>query len=447
MRRTTLKILLTVLSLILVGELAFIAYMHLNSAEHPILDVPSTESTAGPATEGTTVPVTEETTEATTEETTEATTEPIPTEERFVLTFVGDCTLGSTKAKASTSGSFIQTIGEDYDYPFANVREYFENDDFTMANLEVVLADSGVAADKTFAFLGPTAYTNILSGSSVEAVTLANNHTLDFGADGYASTKQALEDDNISYVEQNGSMMFTTESGLCIGVYAGAFKIDTADMRSEFAKMRENGAEIIVAAFHWGNEGSYRPTTDQKTYAHAAIDAGADIVYGHHSHVLQKIEEYGDGIIYYSLGNFSFGGNHFPRDMDSAILQQEVIRDVDGTIRLGELTIIPVSISSMEKQNNFQPTPYEEGSEEYERTLTKLDGTFTGADLVVDYSGITGETTASTEAEQPEQTDPPATEAPATEAPAETDPPATEAPATEAPAEDAGQSSGGIEEG
>lgn len=111
-----------------------------------------------------------------------------------------------------------------------------------------------------------------------------------------------------------------------------------------------------------------------------------DIVYGSHPHVLQPVEEYGDGIIYYSMGNFSFGGNNYPRDLDSVILQQEVIRDPDGAITLGELTMIPCSISSLPVQNNFQPTPYEEGSTEYLRVMDKLTGDWKGADLVVDYN-------------------------------------------------------------
>ena len=147
---------------------------------------------------------------------------------------------------------------------------------------------------------------------------------------------------------------------------------------------------MVVCAFHWSKEGSYRPTAAVQDLAHAAIDAGADIVYGHHPHVLQKIEEYGAGIIYYSLGNCSFGGSAAPRDFDSAIVQQEVIREPDGSVHLGELTIVPISVSSVKGQNNYQPTPVEEGSDAYSRILSKLDGSFTGPDLVVDYSGVTG---------------------------------------------------------
>ena len=344
-------------------------------------------------------PVPEETTEEVTEETTEEPTEPEPA--YFTLTFVGDCTLGSTPSSFGSSRSFVGTVGNDYDFPFAHVREYFENDDFTMANLEVVLADSGTAADKTFTFRGPTAYTQILTGSSVEAVTLANNHTLDFGTAGYASTKTALEEAGVAYVEANASTLYTTQSGLTIGIYAVNFTMDTQDMKQEVAALRQAGAQIVIAALHFGTEGSYRANSTQTTYAHACIDAGVDIVYGHHPHVLQRIEEYNGGIIYYSLGNFSFGGNTAPRDTDSAILQQEVIVWPDGTVSLGQLTIIPVSISSASGYNNYQPIPYEEGSEAYLRAMSKLDGTFSGPDLVVDYSNLHGdkeeETTAPTE--------------------------------------------------
>ena len=233
---------------------------------------------------------------------------------------------------------------------------------------------------------------------------------MDYGKDGFTSTKTALDSAGISYVEANKTMLYTTESGLVIGVYAASFDINLSDMRSDIAYLRNQGVDIVICAMHWGNEGKYRPNNNQVNWGHAAIDAGADIVYGHHPHVLQKIEEYGDGIIYYSLGNFCFGGNHFPRDMDSVIVQQEVIRDENGNVSLGELTLIPVSISSTRGQNNFQPTPYAEGSAEYERTMTKLDGTFTGPDLVVDYSHLEG----GDDPDEPDETDPTEPEGPDT---------------------------------
>ncbi len=310
-----------------------------------------------------------------------------PVQTHFILTFVGDCTLGTQPKKFMQASAFVQTIGEDYGYPFRNVAYYFENDDFTMANLESVLADSGSAKDKTFVFRGPTAYTAILTESSVEAVTLANNHTYDFGEDGYASTKTALDDVGMTYVERGTTALYTTEGGLCIGIYGIAFNRNDEEMEQAVASLRQQGADIIIAAVHWGKEGAYRPDSSQIDWAHAMIDAGVDIVYGHHSHVLQPIEEYQGGYIFYSLGNFSFGGNHYPRDLDTAILQVDIFKNEGEEAALATYQIIPCSLSSIPVQNNFQPTPYDPESEEYARVLSKLDGTYKGANLTVDYAG------------------------------------------------------------
>lgn len=327
-----------------------------------------------------------------------------PKEKHYTLSFAGDCTFGSVNKNWSNGNHFIQTIGENYDYPFDNVREFFENDDFTIINLEGPLTDSSSGAQsKTFAFRGPTAYTQIMTGSSVEAVTLANNHAEDYGKAGYESTTKALSEAGITYVEKNKTAMYTTESGLKIGLYAAAFSFDTKDMKNDIATLRKDGAEIVICAFHWGEEGVYRADANQQKVAKAAIDAGADIVYGHHPHVLQKIEQYNDGYIFYSLGNFSFGGAALPGDYDTALLQLDVVRDESGKVSLGELTIIPCSISSTTKQNNFQPTPLAESDKAYNRVLSKLDGSFKGANLNVDYSKLDP---------TPVETTPPATQAP-----------------------------------
>lgn len=332
------------------------------------------------------VMATEATTEATTEPATEPTTEPTePPEEHFTITFTGDCTLGTNHGGWYATSAFVNVIGEDYDYPFRNVAQYFREDDCTIINLEGVFADEGYPSEKQFRFRGPTAYVNILTGSSVEAVTLANNHSYDYGRQGYQSTTETLTAAGIPYAERNKSVVFTTQSGLTIGMYGILFTFDWNSLETEIASMKEQGADLIILAVHWGSEGFYYPLSHQKDQARKAIDMGVDIVYGNHSHVLQPIEEYGDGIIYYSLGNFSFGGNTNPPDLDTAILQQEVIRDREGNTRLGALTIIPASVSSAEKGNNYQPTPYEAGSKEYDRVISKLDGSFDGPNLNVGY--------------------------------------------------------------
>ena len=325
-------------------------------------------------TEAPTEAATEEVTEAPTEEPTEA-----PTERKdgfFTLTFVGDCTFGSTPINWEYGGSFVQTVGDDYDYPFANVRDIFENDDFTLANLEGPLTEVGAPQEKQFVFRGPPAYTQILTGSSVEAVTLANNHALDYGYEGRTATKEALTEAGVAFGAREESFLYTTESGLTVGVYCDDFAFDKTHITESIAALREQGAEIVICAFHWGEERDYIPNQNEIDWGHVAIDAGADIVAGHHPHVLQTVEYYKNGVIFYSLGNFSFGGNANPSDTDSVILQQEVLRGPDGAVNLGDLKAIPCSITSTPGLNDYQPKILAENDPAYERVLQKLAGTY-----------------------------------------------------------------------
>ena len=109
----------------------------------------------------------------------------------------------------------------------------------------------------------------------------------------------------------------------------------------------------------------------QKELAHAAVDQGADLVIGHHPHVLQGIEKYNGRNIVYSLGNFCFGGNSYPSDMDTIIFQQTFTFE-GGEQKEDDVTnIIPCRISSADGYNNYQPTPAE--GEEADRILQKLE--------------------------------------------------------------------------
>lgn len=315
------------------------------------------------------------------------TTQPAPTEpqpETFLLTFVGDCTFGTNQVNAYAEYGFTKTVGQDYGYPFRNVADYVNTDDGTFLNLEGPLCDEGNPVQKKHTFRGPTEYVSILTENSIQAVTVANNHAFDYGQTGYDSTLAVLEEVGIPYVQRDSSVLLTLEGGLKVGLYGMVYYLlDVQDMTQEIQALREQGAELVIVAPHWGTEGSYRPTQEQIDVGHAAIDAGADIVWGSHPHVLQPVEEYGDGVIFYSLGNFSFGGNGYPQDFDTALIQQEVIRQSDGSISLGQRTLVPASVSSVSDRNNYQPTPYDPGSEAYDRVLSKLDGTFQGPNLQI----------------------------------------------------------------
>ena len=308
---------------------------------------------------------------------------PVPTPQSFTLTFAGDCTLGGAEASYNVGVSFVNTVKDNHTYPFENVIDYFANDDFSMVNLEGVLADESTAVVKKHVFRGPTHLVNVLTENSVEAVTIANNHTMDHGQAGYESTVATLTEAGVTFAEQDSSFIYTTQSGLTLGVYAISLdNMNVDEITAAISALDADPAvDIVILAAHWGIENTFKPNEQQQTIGHAAIDAGADIVFGTHPHVLQPIEEYNGGIIYYSLGNFSFGGNGSPKDYDTAFVQQEVIREVDGTVHLGELTVIPCSISTNPNQNDFRPTPYAADTKEYARIMSKLDGTYTGGNL------------------------------------------------------------------
>ena len=144
-------------------------------------------------------------------------------------------------------------------------------------------------------------------------------------------------------------------------------------LKDNIAKVKADGAQLIVVIFHWGNETETVPDSNQTTLGRIAIDEGADLVCGHHPHVLQGIETYKGRNIVYSLGNFCFGGNSSPSDMDTMIYQQTFTIDADGVKKDNVTNIIPCSISSAayDGYNNYQPTPAE--GDEATRILGKIN--------------------------------------------------------------------------
>lgn len=301
--------------------------------------------------------------------------EPDPQADRFVLSFAGDCTLGAEHATWNRPGNFPDVVGDDYAYPLAGVKYLFAGDDFTFVNLECALTDAGTPADKTYRFRGLPAYGQILTEGSVEGVTLANNHSLDYGTEGLADTRQVLAELGIAAGGDGETFLYTTDRGLKVGVYT-AYHLGRAQIQKGITSLREAGAEVVIAAFHSGTESSYTPTENQKSLFRYAIDCGADIVYNAHPHVLQPMESYHDGVIFYSLGNFCFGGNRNPSDKDTAVIQVTVERTEEGTVRLAEVDAIPCSVSSRSDRNDYQPTPYAEGSAGADRVERKLAGTY-----------------------------------------------------------------------
>ena len=174
------------------------------------------------------------------------------------------------------------------------------------------------------------------------------------------------EGDKIIVQDVNGVRM------AMIGIYVLADGAERADqVKSCIAAAKEQGAQLIVVAFHWGNERETKPDEVQKMLAHLAIDSGADLVVGHHPHVLQGIEKYSGKYICYSLANFCFGGNSNPSDKDTIIFQQTFRIMRGGSVEDGGVSVIPCSVSSVSDWNNYQPTPAT--GTEAERIMTKLN--------------------------------------------------------------------------
>ncbi len=287
--------------------------------------------------------------------------EPEPEVLTFTVTATGDCTLGVTQTQ-SYSGSFnayYDSYGEDYF--FAGVRSIFEADDFTLVNLECVLSTSTDRIEKTYNLKGAPEYVGIMTGSSVEACSLGNNHTYDYGESGYVETKSVLEEAGLTYACLESSGLYVTEEGIAVGIVSSSLLSQSEErletLKSQIAQLREEGAQIVIACCHWGIEREYYPTDYQVTTAHALIDAGADLIIGNHPHVLQGVEVYEGKVICYSLGNFCFGGNRNPSDKNTMIFQQ-TFTFVDGELQVDVLDaqIIPCRLSSVDSYNDFQPT-------------------------------------------------------------------------------------------
>ena len=317
-----------------------------------------------------------------------------PEPEFFTIAMMGDCTFASEHNARSGSQAYEKIIGDNYAYPFSGVKHLYENADFVMVNLECAISDSDVRAETSFHFRAEPKYVNILLEGGIDFVALGNNHTLDYGQKGYEDTQEILLENGIGYAPNGGWNLFTTDSDLVIGVYSRNFPNDTEVVRA-VEQMREAGAQLIIMALHWGDEGSYRANSWQSAIGRAAIDAGAHIIMGTHPHTLQKLEEYNGGYIYYSLGNWSFGGHTNPRDKDSVIAMVNIMRDLDGSLSIIGVDNIPCSVSGSTTINDYRPVPYELESLEYERTLSKLDGSFTGPDLVVSYDSPVSEESSS----------------------------------------------------
>lgn len=291
---------------------------------------------------------------------TETEAEPEPEVKTITITATGDCTLGNNHVHSydGSFNSYYDANGQDYF--FQNVRTVFEQDDFTLVNLECVLSDSNARVDKQFNLKGRPEYVGILTGSSVEACSLGNNHTLDYGEQGLNDTIFSLQQAGLVFGYNDSVGVYTADNGIRIGIVSASLLSKGADreayIKNGIDNLKSQNVDLIIVSCHWGEEGVHNANSYQITMGHNIIDWGADLVIGNHPHVLQGIEEYNGKIICYSLGNFCFGGNKNPKDKNSMMYQQ-TFTFIDGNLQTEtESRIIPCMVSSSGSYNDYQPT-------------------------------------------------------------------------------------------
>ena len=287
-------------------------------------------------------------------------TEP-KTSRDITIIAVGDIMLGGTATPE------LARFG--YDYPFARVADVLRRGSVVFGNLEGPLTKRGTAAGKQYVFRSPPQLVApALARAGFNVLSLANNHSMDYGLDGLRDTMQALTQAGVHYagagenlaaarqpaiIEADGTRVAVLAYSLTFPeeFWAAADRPGTAfghehQVRADVAAAKQR-VDIVLVSFHWGREGTVEPRDYQRTLGRAAIDAGAAAVIGHHPHLLQGIERYRDGVILYSLGNFVFG-SYSPDAARSAIAEFQFRNG-----RAREVKLYPINVLNSEVV--FQP--------------------------------------------------------------------------------------------
>ncbi|MPZ22737.1 MAG: hypothetical protein GEU28_04160 [Dehalococcoidia bacterium] len=248
-------------------------------------------------------------------------------EPSLTLAAVGDLMM------ANVISSNMEALGPDQ--PFELMAPYLRQADITFGNLECALTERGEAAPKNYTFRSPPHLAGSLVNAGFDVLSVASNHTMDYGPVGLADTLQTLDDLGIPYSgaganeTQARAPAVLEANGLRVGFLSyvnvgqeirSGYVNETAaagpdrpgvawarpdDVEADVNALRDD-VDVVVVSMHIGTEGSFELREWQTETAHAAIDAGADLVLGHHAHVLQRVEHYGGGVIIFGLGNFVF---------------------------------------------------------------------------------------------------------------------------------------------
>ncbi len=263
------------------------------------------------------------------------------------MLFVGDIML-------SRSVGELMAKKDDYRWPFEKIADFLKSADLTFANLETPVSSRGVNVGSIYSFRSNPKVVQGLNYAGFDIVSVANNHAWDYGREAFGDTLSNLASAGISYVGGghseyeahagviktvgNTSVGFLAYTNLlpksvsAIGDSMGVAVLDEEQMVQDI-KVMKSRAQLVVVSFHWGEE--YHPVHNalQERIAHEAIDAGADLIIGHHPHVVEDIQQYKGKYIVYSLGNFVFDQNFSAETMKGlavrVLLKDDLIQSLE----------------------------------------------------------------------------------------------------------------------
>ncbi len=308
----------------------------------------------------------------------------------LTFSFAGDCTLGFDKDfdKTYRFDTMVKKKNGDFSYFLGGAKHIFDNDDMTLINLEGVFTDKTEEVAKAYNFKGDPEYVKILTSSSVEAVSLGNNHSRDFGEEGLSDTKKILDENNVAYSVDSLAGIYKVR-GFKIGLISVNIHYDgnkvEGFIKQAMKTLESENIDIMIVSCHWGKEKSAKTDDYQEYLGHKIIDWGADIVVGTHPHVLQGIEIYKGKYIYYSLANFCFGGNMNPSDKDTMVVSHK-LKLVNGNVDSSESKVIPFFVSSKKSINDYRPTEAE--GNDKSRIIKRMNTLCEEFDTFIDDNGI-----------------------------------------------------------
>lgn len=304
----------------------------------------------------------------------------------ITISAVGDCTLGRNQKMIYLKSWDYYYDREGSAYFFRHVADIFRGDDLTIANLEGVLSDSarrqryfyrekqGRVDDKTYCHLGRPAYAAVLAAGGVDAVSFANNHNIDYGLQGFTDTLDACAAAGLPAAYYD-TVVRREVKGLTVGILSVDVTYcsrGTAEayLRAGMADLNRD-CDLIVACMHWGQNYLKEASSEQIALGHLCVELGADVVFGCHAHILQGVERYKGRYIFYSLGNFCYGGNQSPKDADTVIAQQ-TFTFADGELQLDDaVRLIPCWMSTRQDINDCSPIPV--SGKDARRVLRKIN--------------------------------------------------------------------------